>query len=1143
MGMPQEDLINEAQGYLSRLQHYVDSQVSLKHQNPLTAMEDFYRELLNKVFGWNLRDDNLVGGKQQDSFDLSDRDKRVAVQVTHTTNAKKIEKTLQMFVGKHDADFNRLVFAYSKMKVGKLRKPLAEIHKGFDFQVGRDRLSFLDVLEEIKRLNLEQKVEVVRFIRDSTPRIISTPLISQRELACLSKTSEDARASGGTTLFERDTCIGEILKANGDCLVSGQPGVGKTAVLSVVLSRSDGWFVKSGNRAELAAELNRVDPKIVAVEDAHGQTELLRTLRSLRQEHSLGYRIICDCWPMQVDDLRAELHLTAEAIHELGPISNKAVIQMAKDRGISGPDSFFHHLIRQSMGFPGRAAMLLQCCNIRDQADIQDFINGESIARWIKRFALRNSDRESLDVLACLSLGRERGMSLSIVSEYLELSIRKVETMVAGFSASGLIEQSNWGGLVVHPYAIRPVLIRDYFFSVPRRSLEFFVKRWQTTSTVAMAAVDAYCVGAKVPIYELFDLADRADSHEVWDRLAAAEDDLADMVLDRRPDVFDGSLHTFLDRTPERSIELLIQRKPAPRAPHNNQPETDFQAVESWAKRGYPEKKAVPRRRIVLDAISNQLSHGTSAEQSYRFLPCVLSPEYRDTGQSAEDFDTFMLWGGLLPASDLKELHSFWDDIRDLLMCYPPSDWTGIVDAMKEWLRPSVSGSVNDDQREQLRLSARTVLPSLAELCKSDPAAVTEVRRLAEYHRVAIEVKVPVEYATLFPSEPVYERSSDSHKAFLTDCYERAVGLGVKWSRRPPAEVMELIHFYEACAKRLGHSYPNYCDVIAMTIARESKHAGDWIDAAFSADVESIVVLKFLLEAANRTEPGCEQRLEKALTTDKYQADSICLLLAEIPNLPEQLVYQAIKLASPYGKVLYVSALRNEISPTHYLELLQHENEKLRGMIASGIWGKARSAPEQADIYDAWTKAIAMNCNREHVLIEVFAAEPMVKKRWIEYWSKKADSLFRSHREHEVVEAACKDVPVEDRIRLVANVHEEASLRDLLIKHLVGDSTDVFAALLKLESIGEAKLHPLRRMPDQTWERFAAEAFNAGFSESDIARASGLGWESDYDTVEDRYRSEIEAWDRIIARQTGVIQRIARRRRQDRQLSLADIGT
>ncbi|MEO1618907.1 MAG: SMEK domain-containing protein [Planctomycetota bacterium] len=1141
--MPQEDLINEAQGYLSSLQHYVDSQVSLRHQNPLTAMEDFYRELLNKVFGWKLRDDNLVGGKQQDSFDLSDRDKRVAVQVTHTTNAKKIEKTLQMFVGKHDADFDRLVFAYSKMKVGKLRKSLAGLHHGFDFQVSRDRLTFLDVLEKIKRLDLDQKVEVVGFIRDSAPQILSTSLISQREFTCLSKTVDDARASAGTTLFERETCVGEILKAKEDCLVTGQPGVGKTAVLSVVLSRSDGWFVKSGNRAELTSELKRVDPMIVAVEDAHGQTELLRTLRSLRQEHSLGFRIVCDCWPMQVDDLRAELHLTAESIHVLGPISNKAVIQMAKDRGISGPDRFFHHLVRQSMGFPGRAAMLLQCCESGDQADIQDFFTGESMARWIKRFVLRNSDRESLDVLACLSLGRERGMSLSFVSEYLELSIRRVETIVAGFSASGLIEQSNWGGLVVHPYAIRPILIRDYFFSVPRRSLEFFVKRWQTTSTVAMAAVDAYCVGAKVPIHELFELADRADSHEVWDRLAAAEDDLADMVLDRRPDVFDGSWHTFLDRTPERSIELLIQRKPPPRAPHNNQPEADCQAVESWAKRGYPEEKAVPRRRIVLDAISNQLSHGTSAEQAYRFLPCALSPEYRNTGQSAEDFDTFMLWSGLLPTSDLKELHSFWDHVRDLLMRYPPSDWTGIVDAMKEWLWPSVSGSVNDAQREQLRLSAQTVLPLLAELCKSEPAAVTEVRRLAEYHRVAIEVEVPVEYATLFPSEPVYERSSDSHKTFLTDCYERAVELGVKWSRLPPAEVMEIVRCYELCAKRLGQSYPNFCDVVAMTIARESEQVGGWIDAAFDADVDSIVVLKFLLEAVHRTEPDCEQRLERALTSDKYQGDSICLLLAEIPNLPERLVNQAIMLAPPYAQVLFVSALRNEISPTHYLDLLNHEDEKLRGMIASGIWGQANSAPEKADIYDPWLKAIIMNCNREHVLIEVFAAEPMVKQRWIEHWSKNVESPFRSHREHEVVEAACKDVPVEDRSRLVANVHEEASLRDLLIKHLVGDNTDVFAALLKLENLGEAKLHPLRRMPDQTWERFAAEALDAGFSESDIARASGLGWESEYDTVEDRYRCEIEAWDRIIAQQTGVIQRIARRRRQDRLRSLADMGT
>jgi len=308
-----------------------------------------------------------------------------------------------------------------------------------------------------------------------------------------------------------------------------------------------------------------------------------------------------------------------------------------------------------------------------------------------------------------------------MIAEYLGQTVARVERIVTEFAVGGIVEQTNWGNLIVYPEAIRPVLIRDFFFGKLRRDLKHFTSDWRMKSVVAMSATDAYCVGAKIDIQELFQMARNANSDEAWDRLAAAEDVLADMVLDERPDLFEGCIHTFIKRTPQRSIEMLIDLEPKVRTRWNRQPDSRDQAVESWVKRGYPDKEAIPRRRVALDAIASRLSNGVPAEQAFRFLDCVFSPEYKSTGQSPEDFDTFVMTSGLLSPKDLEQIRGFWSEVLDLLKLWPPSDWSTVVEALNSWLWPACSSPVNDEQREQLRLAATEVLEPLSKLCCDSP--------------------------------------------------------------------------------------------------------------------------------------------------------------------------------------------------------------------------------------------------------------------------------------------------------------------------------------------------------------------------------------------------------------------------------------
>ena len=71
MAIQREDNLNEMKDWFVRLQGHVQANKFVKHQDLNIEIEYFFRDLLNKAYGWNLGNKNALFGKSQDSFDLS----------------------------------------------------------------------------------------------------------------------------------------------------------------------------------------------------------------------------------------------------------------------------------------------------------------------------------------------------------------------------------------------------------------------------------------------------------------------------------------------------------------------------------------------------------------------------------------------------------------------------------------------------------------------------------------------------------------------------------------------------------------------------------------------------------------------------------------------------------------------------------------------------------------------------------------------------------------------------------------------------------------------------------------------------------------------------------------------------------------
>lgn len=176
----------EATEWLNRLEMSIAADIALRHEDSLIELETFFRDLLNLVFGWNLQNANTLLGGSQDSFDLSDDAASLAVQVTATTTAEKIRKTIESFVGTHDTTYRRLVFVYPRVTLPNTRANFSDSLNGFDFDADRDRLGFGSVLKEAQGFTIDKLECLIQLLRKELRPLGAALQIADRSASELS---------------------------------------------------------------------------------------------------------------------------------------------------------------------------------------------------------------------------------------------------------------------------------------------------------------------------------------------------------------------------------------------------------------------------------------------------------------------------------------------------------------------------------------------------------------------------------------------------------------------------------------------------------------------------------------------------------------------------------------------------------------------------------------------------------------------------------------------------------------------------------------------------------------------------------------------------------------------------------------------
>src|SRR6266508_58663 len=98
----------------------------------------------------------------------------------------------------------------------------------------------------------------------------------------LSIVPDTAKLSLELPLIGRDDDLGWLQNGNGDRVLIGQPGSGKTFLLYKFAKHGEGLFVNDFNLGRVTSEYRRKKPKTIIVDDAQLNLEFIRGLINYR---------------------------------------------------------------------------------------------------------------------------------------------------------------------------------------------------------------------------------------------------------------------------------------------------------------------------------------------------------------------------------------------------------------------------------------------------------------------------------------------------------------------------------------------------------------------------------------------------------------------------------------------------------------------------------------------------------------------------------------------------------------------------------------------------------------------------------------------------------------------------------------------
>lgn len=147
---------------LAVLSRYIEGLNSIHYFDINTSSEDFFKGLLNRIYGYELENINITD-MNACAIDLGDKNNKIAIQVTSDKKSDKIKYTLEKFLEKE------LYKEYSKLIILVITEKQSSYSITFEtngkFNFGKDNIiDYKDIIKEINGKDTQKLQEIFEFI-------------------------------------------------------------------------------------------------------------------------------------------------------------------------------------------------------------------------------------------------------------------------------------------------------------------------------------------------------------------------------------------------------------------------------------------------------------------------------------------------------------------------------------------------------------------------------------------------------------------------------------------------------------------------------------------------------------------------------------------------------------------------------------------------------------------------------------------------------------------------------------------------------------------------------------------------------------------------------------------------------------------
>jgi len=687
----------------------------------------------------------------------------------------------------------------------------------------------------------------------------------------------------GESLIARKDYFAWLKDSQGDLLLVGVPGSGKTFLFHKFAKDGFGLFVISKDQAKIASGIRSQQPKALLIDDAHLNLDLIDNLRHLRSELRANYRIIANSWPGQQDEVVKALNISGPSIRKLELLTRDQIVDVIKSTGIIGPNRLVRELVNQADGKPGLAVTLCYLC-LNDS--LKEVALGDALSRDVRTTFEPLLGHEAITILASFAIGGDQGMSMVAVARNLGLTPLKVREVVTRLAGGGVLEETGHDTLSVRPVPLRFALVRDTFFcgatSLPSDDL---INQAINIKDVTFTLIGSISRGAIIPKNIIESFVERCQTSDVWKAYCSLGTSECNWVLENHSNEFISIAGAALRVDPKKVIPMLLNEAIGDDRELHPNPQHPLRLIQDWVKAGEPGSgEAINRRKILLESTESWQSLKIEPKIVLQALQFVISPKFEVLESDPGSGSTFALKSGSVTFNEMLDIQSFWSRVIDIIKYSNVEDFKPIKEMIGSWAYPHfLKGNISENHIENMRSFAFKMIQDSILIFKNRPAFLHWAKKVSKNLDKEINISLDPQFEILYPEERL-----NDWKECKKEQIAAAINLSKIWSKGPPDLIIKKLIYFESEAKSIELRYPRLSSLVCKKIAESISSPEVWAKLLISKNADGDLIAPFLERILALDSPEKESILEICIRKHSLLPSILPLIIA-IPNVPDKI--------------------------------------------------------------------------------------------------------------------------------------------------------------------------------------------------------------------------------------------------------------